>query len=155
MSRTSEEHLRDMRELDRSASAPVNLLGSVIYGATTAWTLGFVVDAYKHKDWKRLAKYGAWGAGVCIGLQFLMKGTAKDLASWGRSHADLWNVPVPATPVVTKGHFAGMPRHLHPTEDDYYRHLDRSHDEHHHVGAPPPGGDYSFTRRPGYNSKDY
>lgn len=26
----------------------------------------------------------------------------------------------------------------------------------HYVGAPtPPGGDYSFTRRPGYNRKDY
>lgn len=24
-----------------------------------------------------------------------------------------------------------------------------------YVGAPPPGGDYSFTRRPGYNGKDY
>lgn len=25
----------------------------------------------------------------------------------------------------------------------------------HLTGAPPPGGDYSFTRRPGYNNKDY
>lgn len=26
----------------------------------------------------------------------------------------------------------------------------------HYVGAPtPPGGDYSFTRRPGFNSKEY
>lgn len=25
----------------------------------------------------------------------------------------------------------------------------------HLTGAPPPGSDYSFTRRPGYNGKDY
>lgn len=46
-------------------------------------------------------------------------------------------VTTPPTPVVTKGYFAGAPRPLY------------------HVGAPPPGGDYSFTRRPGYNGKDY
>jgi hypothetical protein len=47
-------------------------------------------------------------------------------------------VPVPLTPVITNGQFAGAAMPLY------------------HVGAPtPPGGDYSFTRRPGYNGKDY
>lgn len=152
---TALQHQRDLQDLDLIAATPPNYALGAISGATTAWTIGFLLDGYRHKDWKRLLKYGVIGAGISIGFQMLARKGAVGLASWGRSHADLWNVPVPATPVVTKGHFAGMPRHLHPTEDDYYRHLDRSHDEHHHVGAPPPGGDYSFTRRPGYNSKDY
>jgi hypothetical protein len=39
--------------------------------------------------------------------------------------------------VMIKGNFAGAPRPLY------------------HVGAPPPNRDYSFTRRPGFNAKDY
>jgi hypothetical protein len=59
-------------------------------------------------------------------------------------------VAAPSTPVVTKGHFAGSPRALYRAVDA--GHHIRSHHSH-LVGAP--GEDYSFTRRPGYNDKNY
>jgi hypothetical protein len=78
------------------------------------------------------------------------------------------NYPIPATPVVTQGHFAGAPRplyHVGAAPESVTRRARRPLDiqEQRHgvptpayaVGAPPAGGDYSFTRRPGFNNKDY
>jgi len=46
--------------------------------------------------------------------------------------------------VVMPHHPLGGPRPAHPPFGSA-----------HLTGAPPPGGDYSFTRRPGYDGKDY
>ena len=146
---------QDIEQIERLAAAPPNYVMGAISGATTAWTIGFVIDAYRTKDWKRFLKYGAIGAGISVGFQLLAKKGLQGMTHWMHEHPEIKGVPVPATPVVTKGYFAGSPRPLHAAHDILDHRRAFAHHAGYAVGAPPPGGDYSFTRRPGYNGKDY
>jgi hypothetical protein len=128
------------------------MLDGVFEGALAGLVASYVVPALSGRNSSSVSKQTRAlyvGAGAAFGI--FLKPNANALVAF---------VPVPATPVVTKGYFAGSPRQLHPTQYDGYPRPHHSHRGlgeavHHHVGAPPPGGDYSFTRRPGYNGKDY
>lgn len=80
---------------------------------------------------------------------------------WALDGYDQPFVGAPPSPIVTKGHFAGMPRALYPAvrPEDQQPQLRRHHSHRHLVGAPGQplveSRDYSFTRRPGYNDKNY
>jgi hypothetical protein len=109
-------------------------------GALYGLAYGFLTSKPSHGN--RL-KYAAYGAGTVMGLQFLWHAFAKKSGAWMHEHSPY---PAPETPIVTKGHFAGMPRMMY--------HADEAGSVNGYaVGAP--GQDYSFTRQPGYNGKNY
>jgi len=146
---------QDLAGFDREIEkrSPVS---DAISGAFMGMAIGYFVHR-KEKGHRQLLRHAGYGAAIAFGLGYVSKGTLSLISGFGHRVENEWSkefVGAPATPVVTKGYFAGSPRALHPAYDA----SDPRHHQHHagyHVGAPPPGGDYSFTRRPGYNGKDY
>lgn len=147
---TLEEEQKMLADFDKFvAETRPNYFAGAVKGMTFAWMYGFLAN--KPAKGNRL-KYAAYGAGVYMLAQFaghaLLKKTDDVLhEGYERKH-----YPTPRTPVVTSGYFAGAPRPL------YHAGLGpggRYPGGAYHVGAPPPDRDYSFTRRPGFNGKDY
>lgn len=144
--------------------------GAVIGAAAGFWTI-------KRREPRKMLKYAACGAVINMGLSYVLVALGKKGSAYAHEHPEVLVQP-PPSPVVTKGAFAGAPRALYRArhqfesqqgqdqgqdqdqQDPNQQHHHHHHPHHghhgHHVGAPtPPGGDYSFTRRPGYNGKDY
>jgi hypothetical protein len=136
-----------LADLDELAKMKPNYFAGALQGAIYGWVYGFLTD--KPAKGNRL-KYGAYGAGVMMFAQFAGHAFMKKTDEWAHAHEkELFSpVPAPRSPVVTKGYFAGSPRPL------YHAGMGTGRGSH-YVGAPPPDRDYSFTRRPGFNSKDY
>lgn len=143
---TPEEEAKMLADLDELAKIKPNYISGAFKGMTIAWMYGFLAN--KPAKGNRL-KYAAYGAGVYMLAQFAGHAFMKKTDAWAHEHrAELFpSVPAPRTPVVTSGYFAGAPRPLY--------HAGAGLLPSHYVGAPPPDRDYSFTRRPGFNGKDY
>jgi hypothetical protein len=141
---TPEEEQRMLADLDELAKIKPNYFAGAFTGMTFAWMYGFLAN--KPAKGNRL-KYAAYGAGVYMLAQFAGHALLKKTDAWAHQHP-FPRVPAPSTPVVTKGHFAGAPRPLYHAGAALLP-------SRYHVGAPPPNRDYSFTRRPGFNGKDY
>lgn len=153
---------QDLAGLDREIErrSPVS---DAISGALMGLAIGYFVHR-KEKGHRELLRHAGYGAAIGFGLGYVSKGALSLASGFGHRVENAWSkeyVGAPATPVVTKGYFTGSPRALHHAYDP---NDPRARGRHHHpsqhhagyaVGAPPPGGDYSFTRRPGYNGKDY
>ncbi len=142
---TPEEERQMLADLDELAKIKPNYFAGALQGAIYGWVYGFLMNK-PAKD-NRL-KYGAYGAGIMMLTQFAGHALLKKTDVWAHQSLPRTRVPAPPTPVVTSGYFAGAPRPLYhagaaPLPSRY------------HVGAPPPDRDYSFTRRPGFNGKDY
>lgn len=162
---TFEEQEQMLADLDKLvAETRPNYFAGAFKGMTLAWMYGFLAN--KPAKGNRL-KYAAYGAGIYMLAQYAGHGLLKKTDEWAHQHP-LYPVPTPRTPVVTKGHFAGAPRPLYHAgaapmiSGDFagaprplYHAGAASLPSSHHVGAPPADRDYSFTRRPGFNGKDY
>lgn len=132
---TPEEMEQGLAALDELSAIEPSYVAGAVQGAMLGWIYGFLMN--KPARGNRL-KYGAYGAGAYMLVQFASHKLLGKTDAWAHEYASHKLVGVPRSPVVTSGLFAGAPRPLY-----------------HAVGAPPPGGDYSFTRRPGFNGKDY
>jgi len=141
---TPEEEAEMLADLDKIAKMKPNYFSGALQGAIYGWVYGFLAD--KPAKGNRL-KYGAYGAGVMMAVQFAGHTFFKKTNVWAHEHMLYPRVPTPRTPVVSSGYFAGLPRPLY--------HAGAAAQPSHYVGAPPPDRDYSFTRRPGFNGKDY
>lgn len=141
---TPEEEVKMLADLDELAKIKPNYFAGAIQGAVYGWVYGFLAN--KPAKGNRL-KYGAYGAGLMMLTQFAGHTFFKKTSAYAQEHLLHPHVPTPPTPVVTKGYFAGAPRPLY--------HAGAALPPSHYVGAPPPDRDYSFTRRPGFNGKDY
>jgi hypothetical protein len=130
----AQEEEEALAAIHKLAGMKPNYLEGAIQGATLAWIFGFLAN--KPAKGNRL-KYGAWGAGLYMLAQFGWHKFVGGTDVWMHEYASTHPLRAPRSPVVTSGYFAGSPRPLY-----------------HAVGAPP-SSDYSFTRRPGFNSKDY
>src|SRR5208337_1279399 len=151
---------KGLGEIDREIArkSPVS---DAIGGALMGVAIGFLAHR-KDKGHRELLAHAGWGAAIAFGLGYLSRGGMSLISGYGhelektRSRGALSGeprVPVPLTPVVTQGYFAGAPRPLYHAGDDVRVSDVRA--GHYVGGAVPPGGDYSFTRRPGFNGKDY
>jgi len=142
---TLEEEQKMLADFDKLVEETrPNYFSGAIKGMTFAWMYGFLAN--KPAKGNRL-KYSAYGAGIYMLAQFAGHALLKksdEVLHEGYEHK---HYPTPRTPVVTQGYFAGAPRPLY-----HAGHAPRAS---HYVGAPPPNRDYSFTRRPGFNGKDY
>jgi hypothetical protein len=138
---TAEEEAQMLADLDVLAKTKPDYFSGALHGAVYGWVYGFLAN--KPARGNRL-KYGAYGAGIMVLAQFASHKLLGKMDTWAHQHP---LHPAPRTPVVTSGYFAGLPRPLY--------HAGAALLPSHYVGAPPAGGDYSFTRRPGFNSKEY
>ncbi len=148
---------KGLGELDREISrrSPVS---DAIGGAIMGVAIGFLAHR-KEKGHRELLAHAGWGAALAFGFGVLSRGSLSLLSGYGhelekgRSRGVLWSqrVPVPLTPIVTQGYFAGAPRPLYHAGEGSSETMAG----HYVGGAVPPGSDYSFTRRPGFNGKDY
>jgi len=133
-------------------------LSDAISGAFMGVAIGYLAHR-KEKGHRELLAHAGWGAAIAFGLGYVSKGLLSTASSFGHhleKEGEKILVRTPPTPVVTQGYFAGAPRPLYHT--GHYTGVDAAGVDArtgHYVGAPPPGGDYSFTRRPGYQGKDY
>lgn len=154
---TEAEHQRFLQDLEvlDGAKARISPMGSAFSGALMGVAIGYLTHR-KDKGHRELLRHAGYGAAIGFGSAYVLKRMVSSVSGFGHGIEKTWAqelVGAPPLPVVTKGFFAGSPRALHPAYDP------PDHRQHHYagyaVGAPPPGGDYSFTRRPGYNGKDY
>jgi len=140
-----------MTDLDKMvAETKPHYLSGAMQGAVYGLAYGFLAN--KPARGNRL-KYAAWGAGIVVGVQFLARKFMTGGTAWMHRETERLypGVVAPRSPVVTSGYFAGLPRPLYHAGVSPYTGGANSY----YVGAPPAGGDYSFTRRPGFNSKEY
>jgi hypothetical protein len=145
---SAEDEAEFLAELDSAAALRPSYLSGAMNGVLYGLAYGFLAGKPSHGN--RL-KYAATGAVAVMGFQFLAHALLKKADTWAHEHP-LYSLPTPPSPIVTKGHFAGMPRML------YHANLSNGvGSEDFYVGAGPaaPNNDYSFTRRPGYNDKNY
>ena len=149
---TPEEEAKMLVDLDKLAKIKPNYFAGAIQGAIYGWVYGFLAN--KPAKGNRL-KYGAYGAGIMMFAQFAGHTLFKKTSAYAHDHLLRPQVPTPPTPVVTKGYFAGAPRPLYHAGARPLYHAGAALLPSHYVGAPPADRDYSFTRRPGFNGKDY
>jgi hypothetical protein len=149
----SEHELQNMRrdlqhlDVEISRKSPVS---DALSGALMGVAIGFLAHR-KDKGHRELLAHAGWGAALGFGFGYLSKSFGTAVSSFGHRLEKEVSVMTPPTPVVTQGYFAGAPRPLYHAGEDV-----RGTMTGHYVGgAVPPGGDYSFTRRPGYQGKDY
>jgi hypothetical protein len=140
-----------LAEMDRAAATRPDYLSGALNGVLYGLAYGFLAGKPSHGN--RL-KYAAYGAAGVVSFQFFAQAFLKKADVWAHEHVVL---PTPPSPIVTKGHFAGMPRMMYHADDsgsggESYVGAGPS-----IVGAGPaaPNNDYSFTRRPGFNDKNY
>jgi hypothetical protein len=163
MPRSVEEQLAD---LDAILAQGPDYTSSAIFGALVGAAAGFWAIKRRGPEERHVLKFALYGAGINMAVAYGIGKLGRKVSSYAHEHPELLIQP-PTSPVVTKGAFTGAPRALyrarHPFDQQDQEQPPRSHHHHHHhphhehhVGGPVPlGGDYSFTRRPGFNSKSY
>jgi hypothetical protein len=124
------DYIRGTRKEEEEGLAAIHQLAGIgpnyLSGAIQGATLAWIFGFLADKPAKgNRLKYGAWGAGLFMLSQFAMHKFVGKTDTWLHEYASMHPLG------------AGSPRWPHA------------------VGASPPLADYSFTRRPGYNGKDY
>jgi hypothetical protein len=111
MSREEEQDM--LAEMDSLVAARPPYFAGAIQGMLLGLAVGFVLDNKRAGGggYRRIAKYAAIGAGLNMASQMVVHAALGGAVHYMEAHP---LNPPPATPIVTKGAFAGAPRPLYP-----------------------------------------